>query len=342
MLNPANSEDVKAKEAADFVRSNIQQIKWRKTLTNILRGRIYGVSIMEKIFIKSDGKIWIDEINRIPDAKIEFNAGQMGVSSYEDRYGELILRKGMGDRVWVSDYRNKLVVSVDKDDVGYYDFSGVMRVVARWYVIKAFAIQSWAQFAEKYGFPIPTITMSKENLEANKSAAIKVLSSIGPNRYALLMEGMELEIKDGAGANNVEVFGRLIELCNTEMAIAINGQNLTSEVKGGSFAASQTHKEILSDITKSDLEFLDEVVNDQIVDQLVRINFPDLPYELYPVYQTVIPETINVEAEARALRELSKLIPIPVRYIQERTGVPAVEENEQTIGGYTPSVLDQI
>jgi len=88
-----------------------------------------------------------------------------------------------------------------------------------------------------------------------------------------------LELKGGKQNMHKE----FIEMCNTEIAVTILGQNLTTEVKGGSFASSKTHKEVLESITTSDVELIEESLNN-LVKTICEVNSKPLPPKLvlYP------------------------------------------------------------
>jgi len=58
-----------------------------------------------------------------------------------------------------------LTLAVDKEIKGKYDLQGFMRGIARWYLIKLFAVMNWSQYAEKYGHPVVTATVSEDMLK---------------------------------------------------------------------------------------------------------------------------------------------------------------------------------
>jgi phage gp29-like protein len=56
----------------------------------------------------------------------------------------------------------------------------------------------------------------------------------------------------------------LLESCKTEVAIAILGQNLTTEVKGGLYAAAESHMAVRQDIIYGDKKLVEDTFNELI------------------------------------------------------------------------------
>ena len=344
LISAGNRDNPKSIEAADFVAGNFEALKWKAYIAQLMDGRAYGVQMHQKVWKSKDGKLCIDKL--VPVDKSKYEQNNQYLIDDQTAYGELIISEYLtGSRVISAQSlvdESVLTLAVDKEIKGKYDLQGFMRGIARWYLIKLFAIMNWSQYAEKYGHPVVTATVSEELLTKSRSLITQLISSVGPNRYGLLLQGMDYKIHNGSNSANVEVFEKLIALANTEMAIGILGQNLTTDVSGGSLAASKTHLEVLSNIIEDDAEWIDEIINDQIVNNLVRVNFPDLAFEDYPKYQTHIPEEIDIQKISNGLLQASRIVPIPVSHIYKKLGIPEPQDNEETIGGNGSSLLDSI
>lgn len=340
---PADEENEQAVAAAGLVTENIKRLPWNQFQRDLMDGRMYGIAMWEKVWRRSkDGALYIDALHHIDHTRIE----QYMLHPGAERYGELCLRFGRygTDKLFldeVSPY--KLIIAANSDKEGMFDLAGVMRPVARWYVLKTFAVKSWAQYAETYGFPVPTITVSKKEFSENKKQIKTLLESVGVNRYGIFFDSMDYELHNTNSPAAIDVFEKFIALANTEQAIAVLGQNLTTEVRGGSHAASETHMTVLDNIVDDDIEWSEEIIQDQIVNEIVRVNFPSLPIDLYPTYRAVTKKSIDLQKLGQGLREMSRLVEIPKKYIYEESQIPQPGEDEPTIGGFSGgTVLDEM
>lgn len=333
VVTPADEDNAQAVEAAELVSENIKMLPWNQFQRDLMDGRLYGVAMWEKVWRKRpDGKLFIDKFHHIDHTRIE----QYMLHPGGERYGQLCIRRGRFgiEKVFLDELPPyKLIVATNSDREGMFDLAGVMRPVSRWYVLKTFAVKSWAQYAETYGFPVPTITVSKKEFNDNKKQIKTLLESVGVNRYGIFFDTMEYELHNTNSPAAIDVFEKFISLANVEQAIAIVGQNLTTEVSGGSRAASETHMKVLGDIVDDDVEWSEEIIQDQIVNEIVRVNFPNLPFDLYPTYRAITKKNIDLQKLGAGIREMSRLIEIPKKFIYEESQIPQPSEDEPVIGG---------
>jgi phage gp29-like protein len=339
----AGSDSDMAEEAAQFVEDNLKKLNFNTVKRKILNGRFYGVALFEKIWARSEaGNLFLKEIKRIDHKRIrQYNEIDLVRGQANERYGELYLVNDFFsngnlsiNRQFVNDINPfKIIKATMSDEDGFYDMDSIMRPVARWYIIKTFTVKAWALFADKYGFPIPVAKVPQSEFEKNSAQIIDLLQSVGANKWAVFFDEFDLDLKEPMKSQTIDVFSKLIEKADVESAIAIVGQNLTSEVTGGSFAASKTHSEILTSIIRDDIAWLDEIINDQIVYDIVRLNFPNLPEAEYPTYSSNLPKHENIREFASAVREISKMIKVPVAWIHEEAQIPEPYEDEEFIGG---------
>lgn len=318
-----------AEEATQFVSQCIEQLKWKSFIKRAIDGRVYGVQMFEISWKQDAGRVVPTQITPISKSRYGMN---MFTGATDVPKGRLLFKTAPIAGKWLdaTAHTGNLIYLTDRDEPGYYDLGGVMRTILRWYIVKFVLIRNWAQYAEKYGHPVTTITVDKATYDKSKTELINLVKSVGINRYGIFFDGMKVETQSVASSQNVDTFQSLIDMANKEIAIAVVGQNLTSDVTGGSLAAADVHLDIFQTLTKGDAELVDETVNVQFIDPLVRLNFPTLKYEDYPRYSTVIP---NREDPVAKLERFSKLAPIGKQFAYEQAGVPMPAEDEETIGG---------
>lgn len=352
------SDSDTAREAAVMVEDNIKHLNFLNIKKEIINGRFYGVNILENVWAKSiDGKLFIDDVRRVDHKRIrQFNQIDMAATRGDmyKKYGKLYLvldtwdfsgKYMYQDRLFIEDIDPaKLIVATYDNNPSYYDINSIMRPTARWYIIKTELVKFWAQAAEKFGFPIPIAKIPKDDYAKYSHKVRDLLNSVGANRFGVFFKEFEIDFHSVSTPANADVFKSLIEMANAEAAIGILGQNLTSEVRAGSHAAAQSHyKNILMDLIKDDIEWMDEIINEQFVYPLVRKNYPELLEHEYPVYESTLEKEVDIQRLASGLMSLSRLVEIPKSHIYQESMIPKPVEGEDVVGGYRGnSVLDII
>lgn len=103
-----------------------------------------------------------------------------------------------------------------------------------------------------------------------------------------------------------EVFRLLLDRMDADIAIAICGQNLTTEVKGGSYAAANIHQSVRTDYIKRDGEQATELFREQVLKPWTIVHYNDSALTPIPWWDTEPP--INLKARATTLKELGLAI----------------------------------
>lgn len=151
-------------------------------------------------------------------------------------------------------------------------------------LLKRTNVGHWTALLERWGQPQVGAEVDYDTLrtqrpddsdESIEDEIINALRAIGRDWRATFPKGVTLKeipvsVADGLHKN-------YIDWANTEDAIAILGQNLSTEVTGGSFAAASAHNRIRIDILTSDCVALAEALTDQWVEPIVRRNWPGAP-----------------------------------------------------------------
>lgn len=152
---------------------------------------------------------------------------------------------------------------------------GVMRSRAIASVLKRSATRWGMKALERWGQPQVYVTTPDGESAAVTSEVMDSLRALSSQWHARFPQGVEPR------SIPVQLDGSVhlawIQYQATEDAIAILGQNLTTEVVGGSYAAAQAHKFVRLDILASDLAELAETLVDQWIRLLVEYNWPGAP-----------------------------------------------------------------
>src|SRR5690606_14363612 len=108
--------------------------------------------------------------------------------------------------------------------------------------------------------------------DADKQAFLSDLQAMANSASIVLPDGWNVELLE-AKVGSGEVFAKLIEWANKAIAVAVLGQNLTTDVEGGSHAAAQVHENVRQDLIDSDAETLSTTAREQVLVWWAEFNF---------------------------------------------------------------------
>lgn len=143
--------------------------------------------------------------------------------------------------------------------------------------VKRLTMRFWVKLLERWGQPQVvayrdgTATGGASAGDDETDQVLGMLRAVGSDWRGVLPPGWKVETINVQVAENLHRL--FIEHQNVEDAVAILGQNLSTEVKGGSFAAAKAHQLVRLDVLASDLAELAECITDQWLEPLVRYNF---------------------------------------------------------------------
>ncbi len=222
---------------------------------------------------------------------------------------------------------------------------GLWRALNTPFFVKADGALDWARYNEVYGSPIRAFTggqgISQRQLDiiASDLDTAKGFTSIA------LPQGSEFHLVEATG-NTWDTFRESLQWASTEISIAILGQNLTSEVNGGSFAAAETHRDVVSTLIAFDAQSESTFLHHQLLRWWAIYNFGDAALAPWPMRDTKEPEDLTAKADLwRALGEAMlnlKAVGIPVdaRAVAETFGLPLDKNASEAIA--TPKSIDAV
>lgn len=166
--------------------------------------------------------------------------------------------------------------------------SGLWRGLSRWWLLKSFAQDDAGRRSEKSGTTIVEDNLAGidavEARELRKQIA-QDMSDAARDAVIVLPAGFKaslLESKDTVKDNQ----GMIVDMANTAIAVAVLGQNLTTEVKGGSFAAAQVHNKVEIQRVRADGETASTCLHDQALESWAEFNFGSRSLAPWPIWRT--------------------------------------------------------
>lgn len=211
-------------------------------------------------------------------------------------------------------YENRLV------RIGKTSDLGLMSNLCGQLIWKRNAQQSWAEFSERFGFPLITATTNKTS-PSDLDKIESMLSALGEAAQAVLPEGTTIDIKPFAGGDAYQVYDKQIERINGEISKPITGGTMISD-NGSSRSQSEVHERNLDDkIAASDQRIITFTVNNQLLRIMQASGWDINPETDEFVFDTTNNLTLK-EFFDLVMRLLDKGYPIPTKWISKTFNIP--------------------
>lgn len=157
---------------------------------------------------------------------------------------------------------------------------GAIRAVAEPWLMRHYAYRDWARFSEVHGMPIRKGIVPALSDPVERTAFETALAGLGHDTSIIVPTGVDntnsydLQLIE-ATDNAWESFPGLIDRCDMSIVLAILFQNLTTEVKEGSFAAARVHSDVRQGALRADNQSLSSAIYQQLARPFAEINFGD-------------------------------------------------------------------
>lgn len=193
---------------------------------------------------------------------------------------------------------------------------GALRALAQWWLARNYALRDWARYSERHGFPILLADTPFGADPSDVASYTSQLAGIGQESVLQLPGGPDVTKYGKYDLRYLEpsddswlAFKSLIDQCNDEITLALLGQNLTTQVKEGSFAAARVHADVKQVIVQADARSLAKTVYSQIVRPFAALNFGNADFAPLVHWDVRVEEDLHVKSQtfqafAGALQQL--------------------------------------
>lgn len=173
---------------------------------------------------------------------------------------------------------------------------GLWRGLSRWWLLKSFAQDDSGRRSEKSG---TTVVTSEDGSGSTRDLRLQLASDIADaGRESVISLPPGFDAKMLATAESIkDNQGVLVDMANSAIAIAVLGQNLTTEVKQGTYAAAKVHNKVEIQRIRSDAETASTTLHDQALEWWAEFNFGDRKLAPWPAWQTDPPTDQKERAE---------------------------------------------
>jgi len=285
----------------------------------LVNGEMLGLGIGELIWKKTEAK-WT------PKLKVHHN--QFCYFNWGTRTYQFITQDGLVDLI-PGDAHWALYMP------GGYQYGwmfGLIRSIWMQWMIRQYGYRDWARYSEVHGLPIRGAVMPAEATPEEKREFLMDVASCGAETAIALRQSKDGDKFDlkliEAVANSHESFDKLIQRCEESIAIRVLGQNLSTQVRGGSFAAAQVHENVRQDIKQAFAHAASKDLKDQVTVPYVRFNYGDEELTPGSTWDTVPPadqvaEANKIDVVATALVNFKAAgVAVKVKELCSRFNIP--------------------
>jgi len=325
VVGPSHEADPRrSKKVARAIDDRFDTIFPRSTLAELLRwGILLGFALAQIVWrADDDGTEWTPELQvwhpsfvyYRHDVRAYFALTTDGPVRIEPGNGQWLLYTPFGtDRGWMS---------------------GAVRSVSIPWLARSYTWRDWQRWSELYSMGVRKAIAPANADEGDKERFFNQVAALGSETTVLLTQALsgekfDLEVVWPDTSGSADGFERLMNKCESRIAIRVLGQNLTTEVQSGSLAAARVHENVKADIIQFDARTLAEDLRAQVLRPYCRFNVPGgerfaprLGWRTTPTEDRKN-EADTALAAAQALAALLQSgVPLDVRAYAQRFGLP--------------------
>lgn len=186
---------------------------------------------------------------------------------------------------------------------------GAIRYLYVPWLLRQWAMRDAGRYSEIYGTPFKKARTPSGVDEEDAERFVSEVANIN-GRSTVRIEGgvdkessYDVELVEAMSTGG-KIFFDLMTQMDRNIAVALLGQNLSTEVSGGSFAAASAHIAVRQDILNADGQRLAKCLQEQVLKPWATFNYGDPELAPLPVWETAEPEDEKAEGESmKALGE---------------------------------------
>jgi phage gp29-like protein len=320
---------------------------WRGTLLTILDAWTRGISIVEIDWeLRGGGRIpmaWLPKQTRqTPSWHYGWRTGPDGSNTIQrtpgmqPNDGRLVLYPDASAPGQGQDFPdNKFIIGLCKANSGHPSGGALLRALAWWWCAANFTKEWLLNFAQIFGQPFRWATYDAAQPDT-RDALASMMENMGSAAWGVGPAGSTVEFHEAARNGSYNPQSYILGLADEACDLLILGQTLTTSAgQAGSRALGEVHADVRADIIDAAAQWLAEVLNEQLVPSVARINYGDpgeegsLPWfepgRKQVKDQKVVADTVKVLLEAG--------IPLSKKWVYETMDIPEPEEDEPVFGG---------
>lgn len=195
---------------------------------------------------------------------------------------------------------------------------GAIRAVTEPWLLRHFALRDHGRYSELHGLPTRVGEVPAVSDPVERAAFEASLAGLGSDSSMIVPKGVDGQ--DGSGYDyrlveatdrSWESFPALVDRCDMSIVLALLFQNLTTEVKGGSLAATSAHMDIRQSGLQGDNAAWKNTLYEQVARPFAYLNFGDA--DLAPTTWYDVEPRDELEGNARQFQQFGTAIEVLAR-----------------------------
>lgn len=315
------SDDAGDVADADLVREWLRRDTLRQEMMDILDAIGKGISFTEICWDTSEGQFWPVELKWRPPTWFTFDHTDLETPYLRGEGGQ---PEALRPYTWIR-HRSQA-------KSGSPIRAGLIRGVSWVYLFQNLGWKSWIEFGTRFGMPFRLGKYGQGASKDDRDTLMRAIRALGADFGGIIPESMAIELIEAKVSGNVTVFKDLVAEADTRVSIAVLGQNLTTRVEGGSYAASQTHEGVREDIRDADADDLAVTLNRDLVRPLIDLNRGPRKRGRYPRLRIAEPDAIDMQEMRENLKTFVPMgMKVGMSTIRDKIGLPDPDPDEQVL-----------
>lgn len=302
----AGADDKASQMAADFLREQLDAIRFDDTTLKMLKGLFLGYSVAECMWGKDGRHFTLDrlKVRRAKRFRFDMNGGLRLLTLANTAEGELMPAR----KFWT------FTAGADDDDDPYGRGLGYWCFWPVWF--KKNNVKFWTLYQDKFSGPT---SVGKYPANATKEEIAKLLQAagaVGRDSAIAIPEGMVLELLEAVRASSAS-YEPFYDRMDGAIAKVILSQTMTTDAKAAGIGsgAANVHMDVREEVTASDADLICSSFNETVVAWLTAWNFPGAtPPRVWR--NTDPPEDLNQIAERDNKVKQLGFRPTPERIVE--------------------------
>lgn len=298
-ITPTGNEKVDQQLNALFATLPLNSI-----ITEMLNATLFGYQVLEVMWAKQEGLLLPVAIVGKPQEWFVFDEeNQLRFRTKEHLNGELLPE------------RKFLLATQEATSVNPYG-SGDLSKCFWAATFKKGGFKFWLEFTEKYGSPWLVGKHPRNTSASDKENLADALENMIGTAIAVIPDDASVDILEASGKGaSADVFNEFLKYCKAEIAIAILGQNQTTEQESNR-ASATAGLEVVEDIRHEDAAIVETAFN-QLLKWICELNFS---VEVLPQFELFEQESIDVQQAERDLKLASMGVQFTEQYLNRTYG----------------------
>lgn len=290
--NDADANDIAARTRRILL---TESYRFRSMITHLMTGAAYSYAVSPIEWTTNTRGEFIPHLQWQHPNRFGFDRDTLELGFYKSKY------RGDWRVCPLSEYPDSFVAHVPMGGRSDYPWRrGPVRSCIIPSFLKRHGLSFWLVLTERFGMPQlwATVPEGMDHDGQSSTATIAVvqaaLQNVSKTWAATFGKGIEINALPGSGSINSDTHKALIDWAEMTMSIAVLGQNLSTKVEGGSFAAAEAHRDVAGVLHLADAIELGETITQQLIEPLVRYNWPGAPV---PVCEITTGQRLAFEVE---------------------------------------------